>query len=373
MKNRSIYLFVGISALFCCGLGLFVISGSRNEAIVKIYKVVPVLNRTAAPETGPRQVAGDTVANSKNPTPKLTTSLKEIIDTLPSISEAEKQETMRFFEILSSQEYQAFLNAQMQEWETSYKETGVIDFSFQDFFDFFESEGLPMGDFAQNATKKFREYFPTGEPEDYEAEMAARFQEAYWATPGTRTEAQTAAFLTLSEEPDFSAWMFGRFEGELGHQLQWLDEQTAIATALEIPPTTNVERQAAMPFAPNSDTLIPTSSTETVHTPINESPQPNAETQMPMDVPTSLSTERISSIREALQQYGTDEGLLHLIESDPESVGWLLENFDSSDEINAWMSEKTTRTPPRTTQKTQTSIPSTPPIQEPPSWNGIPE
>ena len=244
MKNRFIYFFVGMSIL-CCGMVFFLIFGSRNEAIVRIYKTVPILNRTAAPETGIREVAGDTVANSENPTPKLTRSLKEVIDTLPSMSETEKQETMRFFEILSSQEYQAFLDTQMQEWETSYKETGVIDFSFQDFFDFFQSQGLPRGDFAQGATKKFREYFPTGEPEDYEAEMAARFQEVYWATPGTRTEAQTAAFLTLSEEPNFSAWMFGRFEGNLGQHLQWLDEQTAIATALETPPFTTVTQVAA--------------------------------------------------------------------------------------------------------------------------------
>ncbi len=370
MKKYQISIFL----VFLCivGVGVFVVFRPQNLPVFRTDTVVSLSNNTFD-----SQGAGETSENSTKPTTNPTRKLdvsgkKEILSSLSPMSEAEEKEVLRFFEILESQEYQSFLEGQHQKWKTSYKEIGVPNFSFQEFFDFFHEQGLPAVDQDALALKGFREYFPTGEPEDYEAEMETRFQEVFLATPGSRSEAVYTALLRVSEEPDFSAWMFGRFKGEIGQQLQWIEKQASAATALgdfSFPKT--IEHQEMDASAIKGDTLFSTPDTEATPSRASESSIVSLERGVSVNTLTkTLSTERISSIRKILKQYGTDEGILHLIESDPEGVDWIFENFNELDEIDAWMSEKT---PQSTVVKKEKGEIHLLKPQEAPSWEEIPK
>ena len=296
-------------------------------------------------------------------------------DTLPPPDETEQKQIEQMWQILESSEYQTFVGTMGQDLRSIYKETGVFDVSFQDFFDFFESQGMPRVDFAQASLQGFREYFPTGEPEDYETEMASRFQEIFLVTPGSRTEASLSTSMTLYAEPDFSAWLMGRFKGEIGQQVQWIEEQTAIAAVLEnVPGDTYTERLTTpAPSVTDVELATPTPSTEAVrtstseprHTPVGERPSVDA-----VNASVPLSVERIASVRETLRRYGTDEGIRHLLENESESIGWLLENFNSSEEIDAWLAESATEALPSKQQYPSKS----PPFRtEVPPWTEVPE
>lgn len=370
MKNPCFPILVGIGILSFCGLTFFFVSNPQNQAPVKIYKSIPLPSENLAKEgfsnMATRQVTESTVPqNSDAPFQTLGDSAE---------NENEKLLEAKLWEITESSEYQDFVDTKSQEWVNAYKQTGIFSVSFQEFFDFFESQGMPRVDFAQSALEAFREYFPTGEPEDYDAEMAARFQEIFVDTPGTRSAASLSTAVTLYAEPDFSAWILGRFKGELGPHLQWMDEQTAIATRLEnvsFPPPT--EGQTTGQSVTDVKMTLPTTSTDSLHTRPSESienRQSNVADMPPVDTPIPLSVEQISSIRETLRHQGTDNGVLHLLETDAEAAEWLLGNFNSLDDIDVWLSENTTEVLPTKRQYQSNSQPV--PTEEPP-WGKIPK
>ena len=332
MSVRSIFACLG---MFClCGFLLFIVSRDQNHDLTQIVKDFPGLNQRTAREKPER-------APQKNLVPPNSSNVDTSYTTQGEIDTTEEDRLMeQFLEIEESSEYQNFVNTKTQEWVEAYKQTGIFNASFQDFLDFYESQGMPRIDFAEGALEAFREYFPEGGPEDYEAEMVARFQEAFWSTSGSRTYAMTDALSTLYEEPDFSAWMLGRFKGKIGLQLQWAETQAV--TAMEILKDTPVKSDFILP-APVS---LPTEdASDMSSTPSETIPPPASQgvSQSNIDPTTSVETqgfspERIASVQQVLQEYGTDVGLLRLIETDPEGVNWLFENFRSMDEIDAWMS-----------------------------------
>ncbi len=80
----------------------------------------------------------------------------------------------------------------------------------------------------------------------------------------------------------------------------------------------------------------------------------------------SLPVEQKAAIQEILHHYSTDEGLLHLLETDAESARWLLEHFNSLDEIEAWRDKNTTQVSPVKQQPASERIPfSTERLNEP--------
>lgn len=360
MKDRYL-LFVSIVILCFCGLIFFFRPGPQNQAefpgekSTKSRSSDPVTYRIVEVPV-PRKADHQTMVESDE-------------------NEAENQRLLEaFFQIQESSEYQDFVDKKTQEWINTFKRTGIFNFSFQEFFDFLESQGMPRVDFVQESFEVFREYFPVGEPEDYDAEMAARFQEIFLATPGSRTEASLSTATTLYAEPDFSAWMLGRFKGELGPHLQWMDEQSAIAAGLESTSfPSSMEREATIPSPSGVERSHPTPLNESHHIlpgENNESQQTNLADMPPIDDPVSLSPKRISSLRETLHQYGVDEGLLHLLETDVEGAVWFLENFNSLDELNSWIDESDTEAPSakRQYQPNFQSLPT-----EEPQWKEIPE
>ena len=360
MKNRGIYLFVFVCLCLFCLLGAlyFMGSDSQNQVPIKIYKATTFLNDKTVNELDlDREPPQNVAATDPDNADILQPTLRK-----PDKDEIEKA---RFLQIEQSPEYQDFVDSKMQELVKEYNQTGVLNFSFQEFFDFFTSQGMPHVDFAQGAHEAFREYFPTGEPEDYDVEMATRFLEVFLETHGTTSEASLYAANSLYAEPDFSAWILGRFKGELAPQLQWFDEQTAIATRLRNAfSSSDIEEQAPLPALTEDEKASSSTSTselplsnphniETLEgekasppTSISELPLPNPHNIKTVDAPTPLSTERILSIRETLRHYGTYNGMSLLLETDAEATRWLFENFNSLEQIKAWMSENANEMPP---------------------------
>ena len=363
MPKKSIAFLVGISCLICV-VGLFLVFLRALPPPVKKYVgSMPPANVPAA--------ASETV-ESPMTRGKNITAVKELLDTLPGISDVDKKDTLRFFEILGSEEYQAFLDTSTQELKSTYEQTGMFDFDFQNVFDFFTSQGMPEFDSEVSMFTIFQEYFPTGTPEYYETEMAIRFQEVFFATPSSRSEALLDTFLMLSAEPDFSAWLSGRFKGDIGKQVQWFEEQAAMATAIEHADILTNSPPVGMEFDKDDSIEHPNIDVETTRASENKNMQQHLETLAPQtDVPTRFTPERISSIYEQLHLYGTYDGLISLFDTDPEGAVWLLENFDIPT-IQRWSSVPMTETKPRPPEGKERLTP-TMKRQEVPSWLEIPK
>ena len=371
---RNHYFPVVIGILCFCGLIFFVVSRFRNRVVIKIYESTSVPDKGSArtnlsdaetllerEKSSSLNLSAPSSLNVKG----MSQLVQEIVhangDTLQLMNETETELVERFWQILESSEYQEFVNTKMQEWALTYEQTGIFDFSFQDFFDFYESQGMPASSAAAEFFQLFRGYFPTGSPEDYEAEMASRFQDSFLAAPGTRTEARYYASRMLRAEPDYRAWTFGKFKGKIGAQIRWQEEQVVKALALEDAATRDTTH-AQPPARSNSD--VPRML-------LTENNGPSSPPALGPPVGTN-STERLlpveqkSTIQEILHHYDTDEGLLHLLETDKESAEWLLEHFNSLDEIEAWRDKNTTQAPPIKQQPASEHIPfSTEPLNEP--------
>lgn len=348
MKNRSNVFLVVSGCLLCIAALLLVISLSplRFPLTQESYPV------------GTTQNAPSTEATSIDTSGEAPQTVQEMIDALPGASNTEKQELARMFEIRDSEEYQEFLNAHSEKIEDTYEQTGKFDFSFQDYFDFFASQGMPEVDFAATMLDMFREYFPTGAPEDYEPEMAARFILAFWEAPGSRSEALLEAYGTVLAEPDFSAWTYGHFQGNVGEQIQWLEEQAALATAMgRVELSTDSPPAGGTEFANENIPDIGIERTRLSESKKEDQGQDLETLVLPADAPAPFTPERVSSIRETLNSYGSSEGMRHLLETDPEGALWLLRNFDAVD-LGTWKSEP----------NPETRLISIPEQQDVPSW-----
>lgn len=351
MKKYSLLIFIGIGLTFLGGLMFFVLSPPQPQSAVKAYTVPDVKSREMLPI-------------EKSTAPQTSSAAHQSVGRQ---NENKNEKFLAEFEqIQESEAYQSFLQTKEQDWNRD----DIPDISFQEFFDFFSSQGMPHIDFGQSALEIFRQYFSEGDPEDYDEEMAARYREVFAATPGDIENASIEALTALVEEPDFTAWMLGRFKGEIGQFVQWFMGETAIAAGLEtspLPPQGNAP--LAVPSITEAGTANPTTSLDSLPTP----PSENMNTATPeVSAPVSLSTARISSIREALNRYGTDAGLLHLLETDVDAADWLLEQFDSPDAIEAWLSETETGAPPPETRG-QGQRPSQPSPIEVPPWEKTPK
>lgn len=373
MRNRYFSFFVLIGILSFCGLLFFLLSHPQNRVPIKIYKAISFSNEKLAKgwksDPGTRQSV----------MPKDSQNADALHQTIGEQNETEEEQLKaKFLQIEESSEFQAFVDTKMQQWVDTYNQTGIFNFSFQEFFDFFESQGMPRVDFAQNAFEAFREYFPTGEPEDYNAEMAARFLEIFLESPGTSTEASINTANTLYAEPDFSAWILGRFKGQLGPQLQWMDEQTVIAMDLKNASfSSRIEREATVPSVTDSSptegkvTGPSVTDSKKASSPISasESPPSNVANIAAVDAMVPLSIEQMLSIRRTLHHYGTYKGVLHLLETDPEATQWLFKEFNTLDEIDVWIENSNKIKTP----EPQTLVNPKPQPQELSPWNEIPQ
>ena len=372
MRNRYFSLFVLIGILCFCGLLFFLVSRPQNQVPIKIYKAIPFSNDKLAKgwESNP--------GTHQSVVPKDSQNADALHQTIGEQNETEEEQLKaRFLQIEASSEFQTFVDTKMQQWVNAYNQTGIFNFSFQEFFDFFESQGMPRVDFAQSALEAFREYFPTGEPEDYDAEMATRFLEVFLEFSGTSTQASINTANALYAEPDFSAWILGRFKGQLGPQLQWMEEQTVIAMGSKNASFSSViEEQVTAPSVTDGKKVSPPISaseplSSKVSPPISASEplSSNVANIVPLDAAVPLSMERILSIRKTLHHYGPYNGVLYLLETDAEATQWLFKNFNTLDEINAWI-ENANKT---MSSELPTLVNPKPQSQELFPWNEIPQ
>lgn len=331
MKSRTFLIFVSIGLIVLGGLMFFVFSPPHPKAPVKTY-VVPAVKSQVA-------LSRRDLAISKTTSPTHQSATHQPVDS----QRGKQSRAAQHQKILNSEAYQNFTKMQHHEWMDALNRGEIPDVSFQDTFDFLASQGGPSVDFGQEALEMFRQFFPEGEPEDYDVEMAARLREVLASMQGDIEDAAADAIMILGEEPDFGAWMLGRFKGEIGQTVQWFMDEAIVAASIETPPSPPQENaySETTPII-DVDMATPTISSDLPSAKLGESldgSAPEISTTAP------LSASRITSIRETLSRYGTDEGLLHLLETDEKAVDWLLEQFESLDAIDVWLSKKETDGP----------------------------
>ena len=232
------------------------------------------------------------------------------------------------------------------------------DFNVQELMNIFMGENGPKFDLAEISQTAFREHFPEGEPEDYEAEMAERIHKIVADTPGDFHKVMAAVMMDFVKQQDFQYWALAHFKGEIGQQMNWMTEQILVAGELEniqytvpedmstfLPMLTEVETQGTgTPTATPQATTSTTESTEVSPTRSNENGVVATE-QSQTEPPPPMSADRINAIRDILSQHGTDAGLLQLLETDKDAANYLLERFNSPTEIEKWLSKQSAETP----------------------------
>ena len=274
-------------------------------------------------------------------------------------------------------EYAARLDAfeKLMEKKMEGLEVGEFpDFNVQEIMNIFMGEDGPKFDLAEISQKAFREHFPEGEPEDYEAEMAERIHKIVADTPGDFQKVMMAVTMDFAKEQDFQYWALAHFKGELGQQMNWMTEQILVGGELEniqytvpedmstfLPMLTEVEMQGTETPTPTPQaTTSATASTEVSPTRSSENGVVATE-QSQTEPPPSMSADRVNAIRDILSQHGTDAGLLQLLETDKDAANYLLERFNSPTEIEKWLSKQSAEGSP-----SQPNLPKTRPQPLPP-------
>lgn len=222
---------------------------------------------------------------------------------------------------------------------------------------FLESKGLSSGRMAQE--ERFREYFPTGEYADYEPEMRKRLAELFLemglSSTATNNEAsvrQTIGVLSQfrSEAEANSVWMRGYFNGYVG-DLEWAQEVRENAASI----VTDADSVDTLPTFTESDTVVESTPTDVVEGSSGDEPEPlllseeaptiEDVTQVPPTIEEieaellrtlfpdertfrtqsnvekvlreQFSSQRFNAAVQTLSQYGPQDGLRRLKESDP--------------------------------------------------------
>lgn len=228
------------------------------------------------------------------------------------------------------------------------------DFNIQELMNIFSDEDGPKIDFEKIAQVAFREHFPEGEPEDYEAEMAARIHEIVAETPGDFHKVMATVALKLLREQDFQFWALANFKGEIGQQMKWMTDQILIGGELEnIQYTVPEDMSTLLPAFMEGGTQTAATPTSTLSTEASTAPPlvrsdengVAATDTAEADTQQSMSAERITAIREMLSQHGKEAAVLRLLETDKDTANWLLERFNSPTEIEEWLSKQATTGP----------------------------
>lgn len=242
-----------------------------------------------------------------------------------------------------------------------------------DFFDFlatkpttkeFDQWWAERGFFydAERFKKAFREYFPTGEPEDYEPEMRAKYAALFEGITGENETdmvfANAAKFITdsrnqawikgyfnregISREDTLTAWTSG-IRQELIHGTTSNGKTIADSVPLEFDIPSEIDRLPQKVSPPEPDTFIDVESADISMDPfpsddiLQKDPEtipaemleafelpelPTAESielQLREQLnPERFSPQRLNTAMQTLNRYGPEEGVRRLKESDPE-------------------------------------------------------
>ena len=369
MRNRLFPIIIGLCFVSLVGLAFLRSPRPQAEAPIKTESVQESVKPIDMPENKDVNPLIETDAFSQAfgsdvDVEKLEAELSKTFGSdvdMDKLKEALRSKDPERIKEAMGPEFAARMDAGMKFMEEKMEglEEGEFpDFNIQEYLNIFMGEDGPKIDFAEISQKAFREHFPEGEPEDYESEMAERIHEIVADTPGDFQKVMTAVTMGLAREQDFQFWALANFKGEIGQQMKWMTDQILVAGELEniqytvpedmstfFPMLTEVETQDAVTPTPKPQAT--TSTTESTEPPSTRSNENNTvATEKSQTEPASpMSVARIKSIRELLSQDGTDAGLLKLLETDKEAANYLLERFNSSTEIEEWLSKQPTASP----------------------------
>ena len=268
----------------------------------------------------------------------------------------------RFLEVFSSPEYNELIRKPLtrEEYDAFWTENGL----YRD---------------PDRFRKKFREYFPNGEPEDYEPEMREYLLELAKGIPDEELDAHKERLRSAFREPRILAWKAGQFQGRGGAFKNpgwgaWFNSTLDSRDRTPIPPAfseapievplhepmpgrsidSSIAPQPTKNFESSINTDTPTSADDTPHTaprvpapPVNirdafdalKLPEMPTEESIASELSSQLSPERLSPQRVAtamqtLSQYGPEEGLRRLKESDPEIASQIEKSRQSNTETD---------------------------------------
>ena len=356
MKNRLFPIGIGLCFVLLIGIAVLQSLTPRTEAPIETESVQESAKPNELPQTENATHSDKTAVTDPSSLPSL-----DDID-MEEYKAALRSKDPERIKAALGPEFAARIDAGMEFMEEKMGDLEVgefPDFNLQEFLHIIMGEDGPEINWEEISQRAFREHFPEGEPEDYEAEMAARIHEVVAETPGDFRKVMAAVTMNLLREQDFQYWALANFKGEIGQQMRWMTDQILIGGELEnIEYTVPEDMSTLIPTLMESDMqagAATSASTPQTTTPDAESTaSPSGDSTKKDIVATeesqteqspSMSPERIKSIRAMLSQNGTDTGMLRLLETDKEAANWLLERFDSPAEIAEWLSKQATAVP----------------------------
>ena len=350
MKNRLFPIIIGLCLVSLIGVAFLRTQSPKTEAPVEAESV-----QESVESTDMSQTENTVRLDGRDATPQASLPNIDNIDMDEYKAALRSKDPERIKKALGP-DMAARVDAGIQFMEKKMEglEEGEFpDFNVQELMNIFMGESGPKFDLAEISQTAFREHFPEGEPEDYEAEMAERIHKIVADTPGDFHKVMAAVMMDFVKEQDFQYWALAHFKGEIGQQMKWMTEQILVGGELEniqytvpedmstfLPMLTEVETQGTETPTPTPQaTTSTTASTEVSPTRSNENSVAVTE-QSQTEPPPPMSADRINAIRDILSQHGTDAGLLQLLETDKDAANYLLERFNSPTEIEGWLSKQ---------------------------------
>ena len=348
MKTNLIYTLSLLTIVVTLGVGVWVILQSKQIAPIKMYVTTPLKENNLS-ETAETT---ETTTQTRKLTPE-ERALKARDTFLASLEfVGVDTENDSYWKLL----HEAVNSPEYIEYQKKQDERIGIDLDL--WWSFLESKGLSSGRMAQE--ERFREYFPTGEYVDYEPEMRKRlaelFLESGLSDTAANDEKSVGETLTVmaqfrAEDEAYRIWMRGHFKGYVG-DLEWAQNIRQNAAGI----VTDIDNVDTVPVFTEFDTVTETTPTEIAEEDSVNEPEPllfSEETpvfedveQVPQtaeeieaqllktlfpdmpELPTEASIEntlreqfsvqRLSTAMQTLIQYGPEEGIRRLKESDPE-------------------------------------------------------
>ncbi len=357
MNNRLFPIIIGLCFLSLIGVAFLRTPNPQTEAPIETESVQESVTPSKVSQTENTTRSQGTNATAQASLPSI-----DDID-MDEYKAALRSKDIERMKKALGPELSARLDAGMKFMEErmeGVEEGEFPDFNLQEFLNVIigVDEDGPKFDLAEISQKAFREHFPEGEPADYEAEMAERIHEIVADTSGDFQKVMDAVTTRLRKEQDFQFWALANFKGEFGQQMKWMTDQILVAGELEniqytvpedmstfLPTFTETETQDTVPLTPTPQaTTSATESTEVSSPRSNENGEV-ATAKAQTEPPLPMSADRINAIREMLSQNGPDAGLLQLLETDTDAANYLLQRFNSSTEIEAWLSKQATEGP----------------------------
>lgn len=345
MKIRPVYAIGSLCIVLTLGVFLWIVLQPKNKAPVVIYK-------TAVPEPP----VAETAQESLPPQEKKPLTVEEKVEqskmVLGVLQDESDPHTQKLQEALNSPEYREYLKNQ----------EGTFGVDLTAWWDFLESKGLSSGRKLQE--KEFRKRFPVGDAADYEPDMRKKVAELALENPELDTVGLLQAFWRQDEDRSNYIWSRQQFNGHVG-DFDWVANIRQNAASI-LSESTLTEVEVNIEQLPTTSTFTPelgptnvvddntgTSPAQPADTNIAPIPQssdaleaeltkniipdiPNLSTNAEFEKVLSerFSPKRFTTAMQTLTQYGPEDGLQRLKESDPEMATHIERLFQPSKETD---------------------------------------